>query len=203
MNHKIQPDTIVGNHYNKHETQNSFYRILVKNYKRTLQELVRDLPGNQCLEIGSGEGYIVRYVQEVRPGLQFIASDIDQAMIKSAAEVNPLAKWCVAQGEALPFGDQSFDIVLACEVLEHLYHPEVVLSEIRRVVRHHILISVPQEPIWRILNIMRLKYLRDLGNTPGHLQHWSTQSLCDTVGQYYQIKVVRIAFPWTFILAGV
>ncbi len=40
-----------------------------------------------------------------------------------------------------------------------------------------ILLSVPKEPIWRICNMARGKYWKDLGNTPGHIQHWTKKIL--------------------------
>ena len=42
-----------------------------------------------------------------------------------------------------------------------------------RVARRWLLVSVPHEPLWRALNVARGAYLRELGNTPGHLNHWT------------------------------
>ena len=44
-----------------------------------------------------------------------------------------------------------------------------------------ILLSVPKEPIWRICNMARGKYWKDLGNTPGHIQHWTKKKFCRMV----------------------
>jgi len=69
----------------------------------------------------------------------------------------------------LPPKSQSYDLTIACEVLEHLEDPGQALTEIDRVTKQSVLISVPQEPMWRILNMARGKYWSDLGNTPGHV----------------------------------
>ena len=51
--------------------------------------------------------------------------------------------------------------------------PEHTVAEMARVAKRWILVSVPREPLWRGLNIARGAYWKDLGNTPGHLNHWS------------------------------
>src|SRR3546814_20497548 len=53
----------------------------------------------------------------------------------------------------LPFPDDSFDLVLGIEVLEHVPVPDRALSEIRRVGRESFVLSVPREPIWRMANV--------------------------------------------------
>ena len=55
--------------------------------------------------------------------------------------------------------------------------PEATLAEMARVARRHLLVSVPREPLWRGLNMARGAYLRDLGNTPGHVNHWSKRGV--------------------------
>jgi ubiquinone/menaquinone biosynthesis C-methylase UbiE len=197
------PDSsvITGNYFNKHETNNVLYRFLVNGYKKKLQALMKDLPVKNGLEIGSGEGFIIDYIREVRPEIRLVGSDISPALVQGSAKSQPYAAWNVFQGENLPFKDSSFDLVLACEVMEHLHAPSEVFAEIKRVARRYVLISVPQEPVWRVLNMMRMKYLRDFGNTPGHYQHWSVSGIEREVEKYLRIERVETAFPWTFVLA--
>src|ERR1019366_1064258 len=78
--------------------------------------------------------------------------------------------------EQLDFAGDEFELVAATEVLEHVPDPERVLAEMARVARGHLLVSVPHEPLWRVLNVARGAYLRELGNTPGHLNHWSRRA---------------------------
>lgn len=91
---------------------------------------------------------------------------------------------------------------MCCEVLEHLEHPEKGISELYRILKKggYAIVSVPNEPIWRVLNLARLKYIRDMGNTPGHLNHW-------TRGQFIQFaqkagfSVLKdnSPFPWSML----
>lgn len=166
-----------------------------------LQGFVKDLPIQSALEIGSGEGYILTYILEVRPDIRLVGSDITPEIVYAGRARESGAVWCVARAEQLPFVDCSFDLLLACEVLEHIIAPDIVLSEMQRLCRKYCIVSVPNEPLWRILNITRGQYLPRWGNTPGHVQHWSRKGIARLVSQYFEIVEVRGVLPWTFVLA--
>ena len=67
------------------------------------------------------------------------------------------------------------------------------------IVGADLIISVPREPLWRILNMARCKYLSDFGNTPGHLQHWSKGGITALVQRYFEVVEVLSPLPWTMI----
>jgi len=192
---------ITGHYFNKHQSNNPLVRLLVKRYRLVLQGFVRSLPIQSALEIGSGEGYILTYILEARPDIRLVGSDITPEIVYIGRARESRVMWCVARAEQLPFVDCSFDLLLACEVLEHVTVPDIVLSEMRRLCRKYCIISVPNEPIWRILNIARGRYISRWGNTPGHIQHWSRNGITRLVGQYFEIVEVRGVLPWTFVLA--
>ena len=195
------PIPITGNYFNKHQSENPVVRFLVNRYRVALQSLVGHISVSSALEIGSGEGYIVSYMQEVEPRVGYVGSDITLDMVREGHVNAPTVDWCVCYGEHLPFATTSFDLVLTCEVLEHVMYPAQVLREIHRVSKRYCLLSVPEEPIWRILNMMRGKYLASWGNTPGHLNHWSKKGIARLVGRYFNLLEVRRVVPWLFILA--
>ena len=101
----------------------------------------------------------------------------------------------------LPFPPLAFDLVMAIEVLEHVHDPVAALAEFVRVSRGRLVLSVPREPIWRVANMARGKYLADLGNTPGHVQHWSRRTFVELVGSQLEVVNVSTPFPWTMIEA--
>ncbi|WP_207642472.1 hypothetical protein, partial [Desulfosporosinus sp. I2] len=68
---------------------------------------------------------------------------------------------------------------------------------------NHIILSVPREPLWRILNLARGKYIPDLGNTPGHIQHWSKKSFLRLVNRYFDVLEVKSPLPWTMVLCRI
>lgn len=194
---------ITGNYFDKHTTNNPFYKIFITRYRKALQQTIADKAFTKVLEVGSGEGHIVSYVNEVKKDLTLIASDIDLELIKNSQKINPRAGWVVCLGETLPFAAKSYDLVLVCEVLEHVCDPAIVMREISRVGRGWLIATVPFEPWWRILNVFRLKYLKHLGNTPGHIQHWSLKSFQKFIGEYCDLCSVFLVFPWIFIVGKI
>ena len=75
------------------------------------------------------------------------------------------------------------------------------LREMARVGRRHLVLSVPREPIFRCCNLVAGRYVRDLGNTPGHLNHWSRGGFIRFVSQVAEVREVTSPFPWTCVWA--
>ena len=92
------------------------------------------------------------------------------------------------------------DLIVCCEVLEHLEHPEEGLRALQSVVDRWLILSVPREPLWSVLNIVRGKYLKEFGNTPGHIQKWSKNSFLRLVSNYFQVLEVKTPLPWVMLL---
>ena len=115
----------------------------------------------------------------------------------------PNLEFQTADATALPFSDGEFDLAAAIEVLEHVPDPEATLAEMARVARRHLLVSVPREPVWRALNLARGAYVRGLGNTPGHVNHWSKRAFASLLGRFGEIERARSPFPWTMLLVRV
>jgi ubiquinone/menaquinone biosynthesis C-methylase UbiE len=105
--------------------------------------------------------------------------------------------------ENLPFGENEFELAAAIEVLEHVPDPEHTVAEMARVAGGHLLVSVPREPLWRALNVARGAYIKDLGNTPGHVNHWSKRSFVAMLERYGRVVEARSPFPWTMLLVAV
>ena len=78
---------------------------------------------------------------------------------------------------------------------------EHTVAEMARVARGgHLLVSVPREPLWRGLNMARGAYIKDLGNTPGHLNHWSRKAFVELLSRHGTVEEIRSPFPWTMLL---
>ena len=91
----------------------------------------------------------------------------------------------------------------ATEVLEHVDEPERAVAEMARVAARWLLVSVPHEPLWRALNMARGAYLRELGNTPGHVNHWNRRSFVKLLARHGDVVQTRAPFPWTMLLVRV
>jgi 2-polyprenyl-3-methyl-5-hydroxy-6-metoxy-1,4-benzoquinol methylase len=129
-----------------------------------------------------------------------VACDIEPRLVASAHQNNPGVTIQQASVYALPWSRASIDAVVRLEVLEHLNDPEAALHELLRVTKNGLVLSVPREPLSRTLNVARARYVRDFGNTPGHLQHWSTRSFVRFIHQYADPVGVRTPLPWTVAL---
>lgn len=177
--------------------------MLVDHFYRSLGELVQlSLPGpGHVLEVGIGEGFSTEKIMKMLPsGSHFEASEYRSDLVQLAQQRNPGLSITRESIYTLNRGAASFDLVVCLEVLEHLEDPGAALAELRRVTARHAIVSVPREPIWHLLNLMRGKYLSAFGNTPGHIQHWSTRSFQAFVAAFFDVQEVRCPLPWTILL---
>lgn len=166
--------------------------------RRLLEPVVS--PESRVLEIGCGAGYSTRRIAGWCGTGRLIAAEPEHELLDLARRHNPGVPLIRESVYALAHADQAFDTVIMLEVLEHLERPSDALRELRRVCAGHVLLSTPREPIWRALNMARFKYLRDFGNTPGHLQHWSTRGLIRATRAWFEIEAVATPLPWTILL---
>lgn len=191
-----------GNTYDKYTSANPIERRLMHGFFTALDaSLPASLP-SRILEVGMGEGEVAARIRDRWPEVAFTGIDLPDSEL-AAHWAGHGVPGSFADIAALPFPENTFDLVLAIEVLEHVPDPDAALREIRRVANGALVLSVPREPIWRAANMARGKYLRDLGNTPGHINHWSARSFAALVGRHATITGVHRPFPWTMVSATV
>jgi SAM-dependent methyltransferase len=189
-----------GNVYDKHSTRNPFVRLLMRGFWAALDDLLSRARPRSLLAVGCGEGHELRHVLGRMPDLPVVGVDLSGAILGVARSGSPGARFAAADARLLPFADDILDTVLALEVLEHVPGPERALAEALRVARRWAVFSVPVEPLWRCLNLARGAYWRDLGNTPGHANHWSRRGFLDLLSTYARIEAVRCPLPWVMAL---
>jgi 2-polyprenyl-3-methyl-5-hydroxy-6-metoxy-1,4-benzoquinol methylase len=190
-----------GNTYDKYGSQNPVVRRLMAGFHGALDELFGQAAPASVLDVGCGEGVLTSEFARRTEG-PVIGIDLDDEKLRSEWErrTRPNLEFRAVEPGDLPFADGEFGMACAIEVLEHVPDPARTLAEMLRVARSHVLLSVPREPLWRALNIARGAYLRDLGNTPGHVNHWSKRAFLAFVGRHGRIEQVRSPFPWTMLL---
>lgn len=194
----IETEVPTGNTYDKYASKNPIERRLMEGFFGCLDELLPASAPSSVLEVGVGEGEVSERVRTRYPDARVVGIDLpDDELGGSWAERG--LSCAFADIGRLPFPDDSFDLVLAIEVLEHVPDPAAALTELSRVARGELVLSVPREPIWRIANMARGKYIGALGNTPGHVNHWSRRTFANLVGQHFETTKVRAPFPWTMV----
>ena len=197
--------TVTGNTYDKYGSTNPVVRRLMAGFEGTLEELFTQASPQSLLDVGCGEGVLTASWAERLGGGRIVGIDLEDPKLEAewAERRRPNLEFRAAEATSLSFADGEFDMAAAIEVLEHVPAPEATLAEMARVAERWLLVSVPREPLWRGLNMARGAYLRDLGNTPGHLNHWSKRSFVALLSRHGEVVEARSPFPWTMLLVRV
>ncbi|MGC4070723.1 MAG: class I SAM-dependent methyltransferase [Polyangiaceae bacterium] len=193
------PEPLVGNTYDKYGTKNPFARWLMRGFLSSVTQLARQTRPSRLLEVGCGEGHLVAHLTENLPNLTRVAA-CDLSLEKLATSLPSNIDFRRGSAYELPYPDRAFDLVVCCEVLEHLDEPARAMAELRRVTSRYLLVSTPREPLWRVLNLLRLAYLRELGNTPGHVGHFSARSLVQLLETGMDVREIALPVPWVVAL---
>jgi SAM-dependent methyltransferase len=145
-------------------------------------------PGDRLLDMGCGGGR--HAFAALRRGATVVAFDYSEGELKDvrgvigamleASEIPPGTEWGTVNGDALnlPFADASFDVIVASEVLEHLWATEWAMSELVRVLRPggRIAVTVPRELPERICWALDRNYHDVPG---GHVRIFKRRDLQD------------------------
>jgi SAM-dependent methyltransferase len=195
--------TVTGNTYDKYGSTNPVVRRLMAGFEGTLDELFAQADAQSLLDVGCGEGVLThRWAQRLGDQRRVVGIDLDDPAlhVEWAKRTAPNLEYRVMKAENLPFADGEFDAATAIEVLEHVPDAEHTVAEMARVAKRWLLVSVPREPLWRGLNMARGAYWKELGNTPGHLNHWSKRSFVALLSRHGEVVQARSPFPWTMLL---
>jgi ubiquinone/menaquinone biosynthesis C-methylase UbiE len=195
----------IGNASPKYEASNPVVRHLLDRFLRRVDEAAVSLAPTSVLDVGCGEGVVTERLARLLAPTEVLGVDADEAHLSEEWRRRTAPNLSFATGSAyeLPFADDSFDLVCAVEVLEHLERPRDALAEMRRVAGRALLLSVPDEPAWRISHMLAGKNVRALGNTPGHINHWSRRAFADLIADYGQLERSNGVFPWTLAVVVV
>ncbi len=195
-----------GNTFDKYGSTNPVVKRLMAGFEGTLEQLFTQADPSSILDIGCGEAVLTTQWAERLGDGRVVGVDLDDPKLKAEwrTRTRPnleLRTLDVTGG--LPYASGEFDLVCATEVLEHVPEPEQIVAEMARVAGRHLLVSVPHEPLWRALNLARGAYLKDLGNTPGHINHWTKRGFVAMLARHGEVIEARSPFPWTMLLVRV
>jgi SAM-dependent methyltransferase len=181
--------------YEKFQTGNPVVRRLIDGFYAHVRSIVRPLEASSLLDAGCGEGEtLARLGGDLPP--RVAAIDLDPAAAAFTATRVPAAEVLTGSIGELPYADDSFDLVLCLEVLEHIEDPATALADLARVARRDIVISVPDEPWFRLGSLARGKYLSGFGNHPEHVNHLTPRSLHRLLSTQLEVVRLRRSLPW-------
>ena len=194
---------VVGNTYDKYGSSNTIVRRLMQGFELAVIALVDRVRPATIHEVGCGEGYwTLKWIEQ---GIDSRGSDFSHSVVDMAKE-NALERklsadiFKVSSIYDLKPETDAAQLLVCLEVLEHLEYPERGLLALRAIAQPYLIISVPREPLWSVMNMTRGKYLNDWGNTPGHIQRWSKRQFMTVVSRHFEVLMVRSPIPWTILL---
>lgn len=194
--------------YNKleYDSQNPISKKLYSNFYKKIDFILQNYLKNnsRLLEVGCGAAESSLRIQSTLDSLKittsFEASEYDNRYVEKINSLDFPFKVIQESVYELTRKENEFDMVFLLEVLEHLEMPDEAIKELFRISSKYVVISVPNEPIWRMANMARLQYLKDFGNTPGHINHFNHSKLNKLVKSYGKIVKVFKPFPWIIIV---
>ena len=197
---RMEQGVFIGNRFDKYGSRSPIARALMAGFDRGLYDLLHLAePVQSVLDVGCGEGHVTARLARRFPHARVLGADFSQEIIGEARTLHPGIDFRTCSIYDVPSLGR-WSLVVACEVFEHLEDPELALDAVCRVATDHVLITVPREPLWRLLNLARGSYWRSLGNTDGHLQHWSRGALLRFVSTRLDVVACRTPIPWTQVL---
>lgn len=193
--------------YKKYTTKNPLRARLIKNFLNTLNQNVSDLPNSNILEIGCGEGFIADSIKQNIGKYNYYGFDISKESVEMAQENLPEFKFEVkdildTEPEYFNkvFNGKKIDIVLMLEVLEHIEDYEKALQKVSKIDFEYFIISCPNEPFFRLSNLIALKNVKRLGNDVGHVNNWNMFNFKKLIGKHFDIQKSNYPYPWQMLI---
>ncbi|MCL5113845.1 MAG: methyltransferase domain-containing protein [Patescibacteria group bacterium] len=191
----------ITDNFRKHTSKNPLQKLLINNFFNNLFTVIKDLKTDSILDVGCGEGFTLNRLRDNGIGKKLKGLESSKDTIELGRKTYPDIE--ITQGSIyeLPYKDNSFDLVLCTEVLEHLEDPKKALKELARVSKKYLLISVPNEPLFMLANFLRGKNLSRWGNDIEHIQHWTSRRFEEFI-KSEKLKIIqrKHPFPWTMVL---
>lgn len=184
----------------KHTSRNPLQRWLIERFHNTLLSELDALHPGSVLDAGCGEGFTLARIRSRNPSMTLEGIELQEGAIELGKKLHP--DLVIRNGSiySLPYPDNSFDVVLCLEVLEHLEEPERALAELKRVAKRYCILSVPHEPFFMVANFLRGKNLSRFGNDPEHINHWTARGAQMLAERFFKVRGMRIPFPWTIVI---
>jgi len=190
--------------FRKHTHRNPIQRFLLWNFFRNLLVLISEKKVISILDVGCGEGFTLNRLKANNIGEKLEGIEYSEDAIVIGKKIYPEIKITKGNIYKLPYKDNSFDLVLCTEVLEHLENPEEGLRELIRVSKKYLVISVPNEPFFMFAQFVRGKNWSRFGNDIEHINHWTFWQFEKFVktnsGSKIQILKSKHPFAWTMLL---
>lgn len=195
----IRHDT-TERHIAKYTNPNPLHRLSLGRFHAALASELRTLDPRSILDFGCGEAFTLDELAHLGVDLEnYEGVDLRADALDAARARWPGLRFSCADILDPRFDGRRYDVTLALEVMEHLYEPERVLKRLVELTQKALILSVPHEPWFQLVNLMRGRDFIRLGNHPEHVQHWNSQTFADFIAPHAEVVGIRRSFP--FIIA--
>lgn len=184
--------------YKKHTSKNPLKTFFLNFYYQAFINELKKLKIDSVLDVGCGEGFILNKLMEEGIGKNWQGIDYSKDAVEIGKKVHPklnLKKGSIYDSK---FKDNSFDLVVCTEVLEHLEDTKKALHEVLRISKRYVLLSVPNEPFFLLSNFTQW------GKDIGHINHWTfwgfEKFIKANAGVKVHIASRKYPFPWTMLI---
>jgi len=198
-----QKDTAIR-HLHKYSNRNPLHQmILGRFFDKVAEEITRLSPLN-VLEFGCGEGLFLQQLKKRNIYFKkLIGIDCRDDAIQYAKSLHPEYDFFKADLLSWSRPGRSFDLVIASQVLEHLESPDQFLKRLTYYSRQYLLLTVPLEPWFSLINLLRGRDILRLGNHPEHINLWRYNQFQRFVSRHARIEESYSIFPFIITIARV
>ncbi|MEJ2110282.1 MAG: class I SAM-dependent methyltransferase [Acidobacteriota bacterium] len=177
------------------------HRLFLGRFINAVAEEIKPLSGGRTLDFGCGEGFFLNEL--FRRGVRFsqlTGLDLREDALLSARKMFP--EYHFIQADILSYNPSEgpFDLVIASQVLEHLPKPERFLEKLISLACGTLLLTVPLEPWFRLINLARGRDIRRFGNHPEHINHWGMKDFRQLVEAYSDVRRMYTVFPFLIVV---
>jgi 2-polyprenyl-3-methyl-5-hydroxy-6-metoxy-1,4-benzoquinol methylase len=187
----------------KYRNQNPVQRHLIRRFAKTIHAMfVAAGPATRIVEIGVGEGFLSGYLSEQFPDKDFTGVDLSERDIGLLRAKFPRIHAHVGPLEDLSFLSPPYDVVMCCEVLEHVDDPQVAIEKLDSLGASRLILSVPHEPLFMLSNLARGKNVARFGNDPEHIHHWTKGGFERFLSERFDVLQLETSYPWLVALCA-
>lgn len=180
----------------KHTSSNPLRNFAIEQFFKSVIKMMP--PVTRILDAGCGEGYAARKLLAANPYLEILGIDCSLQAITRAREICPQMSSCIADVTELPLLPNSVELVLSLEVLEHLPNPSAAIERFKIISNRYLMLSVPNEPVFRISRMFSGQNIMQFGDHPEHIQHWNLFTF-QTFLRKQGLRILCVSSPLPFV----
>ena len=147
--HLYMPENHMDELYN---SGNPLVKFVHRQRLNEIAKLVPNADGLKILDAGCGEGHLLQKLYQKNNTNDYYGVDITPIALEKARLRFPQGKYYLANLAKMDFTDNFFDVIVITEVLEHVIDYEIVVNELKRVLKSGgiLIITFPNEVLWTV-----------------------------------------------------